>query len=167
MDIVRASRRRFAAPQHEEVSALVILAILEAKGRAPHPEMRACEPLRMRAISAMIASLTIFLLTPTLAQACSCMRIAPDGYRQQAAVIIEGKVLGIKREGDINGRVITRIAVSKLVKGEAPKTVTVSTRGNSAACGVSFTKGQTGEFLLSRDNGKLSTNSCLMIGARR
>jgi hypothetical protein len=95
------------------------------------------------------------------------MRIAPEGYRQQAAVIIEGKVLGIKREGDINGRVITRIAVSKLVKGEAPRTVTVSTRGNSAACGVNFTKGQTGEFLLSRDNGRFTTNSCLMIGARR
>jgi hypothetical protein len=120
-----------------------------------------------RATFAIFASVTAFLLSSTLAQACSCIRIAPEGFRRQAAVIIEGKVIGVKREGDINGRVITRIAVSKLVKGEAAKTVTVSTRGNSAACGVSFTKGQTGEFLLSRENGKLSTNSCLMIGARR
>jgi hypothetical protein len=108
-----------------------------------------------------------FLLTPTLAHACSCMRVSPDGFRQQAAVIVEGKVMSVKREGDINGRVIARIAVSKLVKGQAPRTVTVSTRGNSAACGVEFTKGQRGEFLLARQNGRLSTNICLMLGARR
>jgi hypothetical protein len=157
MDIVRASRRRFATPQHEEVCGLKLSTPLILRSR---------EAVSRRTYI-FGAALVVLLLTPTLAQACSCMRISSEGYRQQAAVIIEGKVLGIKREGDINGRVITRIAVSKLVKGEAAKTVTVSTRGNSAACGVSFTKGQTGEFLLSRENGKLSTNSCLMIGARR
>jgi hypothetical protein len=107
------------------------------------------------------------ILFPAAAEACSCIRIAPEGFRRQAAVIIEGKVIGVKREGDINGRVIARIAVSKLVKGNAPRTVTVTTRGNSAACGVEFQKGLTGEFLLARENGRLSTNLCLMLGARR
>ncbi|MGL5138540.1 MAG: hypothetical protein ACRC7G_12315 [Beijerinckiaceae bacterium] len=108
-----------------------------------------------------------FLLAPTTAEACSCIRIAPEGFRQQAAAIIEGKVMGLKREGGDNGRVIARIAVTKRVKGETPRTVTVSTRGNSAACGVNFTKGQTGEFLLARMDGRYSTNICLMLGARR
>ena len=109
----------------------------------------------------------VLILTPSFAQACSCMRIAPQGYRQQAAVIVEGKVVSLKRVGDINGRLIVRIAVSKIVKGMAPKTVTVTTRGNSAACGVEFRQGQTGEVLLSRQNGRLETNLCLMLGARR
>jgi hypothetical protein len=111
-------------------------------------------------------ALAFLLFLPHSAHACSCMRIAPEGYRQQAAVIVEGKVMNVKREGDINSRVIARIAVSKLVKGSAPKTVTVTTRGNSAACGVEFQKDRKGEFLLSRENGRLSTNLCLMIGAR-
>jgi hypothetical protein len=111
-------------------------------------------------------AIPLLMLLPTAAQACSCMRIAPEGYRQQAAVIVEGKVMNVKREGDINGRVTARIAVSKLVKGNAPKTLTVTTRGNSAACGVEFQKGKAGEFLLSRENGRFSTNLCLMIGAK-
>jgi hypothetical protein len=112
-------------------------------------------------------AIACLLLTPSLAQACSCISIAPEGFRQQAAVIVEGRVLGLKREGDINGRVIARIAVSKLVKGTAPRTVTVTTRGNSAACGVEFRRGQNGEFLLSRENGRFNTNLCMMLGARR
>jgi hypothetical protein len=111
-------------------------------------------------------AIPLLMLFPTAAHACSCMRIAPEGYRQQAAVIVEGKVMNVKREGDINGRVIARIAVSKLVKGKAPKTLTVTTGGNSAMCGVEFQKGRTGEFLLSRENGRFSTNLCLMIGAK-
>jgi hypothetical protein len=85
----------------------------------------------------------------------------------QAAAIIEGRVLGVKREGDINGRVIARIAVSRQVKGATPRTVTVTTRGNSAACGYAFAPGQRGEFLLAQDRGRYTTNLCLMIGARR
>jgi hypothetical protein len=121
----------------------------------------------MKHSSTAYLAFALMLLFPSLAQACSCVRISPEGFRQQAAVIIEGKILGLKHEGDINGRVIARIAVSKLVKGNAAKTVTVTTRGNSAACGVEFRKGQTGEFLLSREQGRLSTNLCLMLGARR
>jgi hypothetical protein len=85
----------------------------------------------------------------------------------QAAAIIEGRVLAVKREGDINGRVIARIAVSRQVKGSTPRTVTVSTGGNSAMCGVEFRQGQTGEFLLARERGRFTTNICLMLGARR
>lgn len=85
----------------------------------------------------------------------------------QAAAIIEGRVLGVKREGDANGRLIARIFVTRKVKGSTPRTVTVTTRGNGAACGVAFTTGQTGEFLLARDRGRYTTNMCLMMGARR
>jgi hypothetical protein len=109
----------------------------------------------------------IALLAPTPAFACSCMRIAPEGFRLQAAAIIEGRVTGVKREGGVNGRLIARIAVARIVKGQTPRTVTVTTRGNSAACGVGFHPGQTGEFLLSRDNGRYATNLCMMLGARR
>jgi hypothetical protein len=107
------------------------------------------------------------LLTPSLAQACSCIRIAPEGFRQQAAAIVDGRVLGVKRDGGINGRVIARIAVSRQVKGSTPRTVTVTTRGNSAMCGYNFQPGQIGEFLLARERGRFTTNLCLMMGARR
>jgi hypothetical protein len=115
----------------------------------------------------MVLFAALLTLIPTPAFACSCMRIAPEGFRQQAAAIIEGRVTGVKREGGINGRLIARIAVSRVVKGQTPKTVTVTTRGNSAACGVGFHPGHTGEFLLARDNGRYATNLCLMLGARR
>jgi hypothetical protein len=119
----------------------------------------------MRRLAAALALAAI--LAPSAAHACSCIRIAPEGFRMQAAAIVEGRVLAVKREGDMNGRLIARIAVSRLVKGRTPRTVTVSTRANSAACGVAFTPGQTGEFLLARENGRFTTNLCLMIGARR
>ncbi|MGL4637061.1 MAG: hypothetical protein ACRCWF_13845 [Beijerinckiaceae bacterium] len=148
---------RKLAPQDE---------VFRALHDAPHPEVLcAAKPRRTHIVLAALT--TLFFLSPTLAHACSCIRIAPEGFRQQAAVIIEGKVMSVKREGDINGRVIARIAVSKLVKGQAPRTVTVSTGGNSAMCGVTFSKGQRGEFLLARENGRLSTNICLMMGAKR
>jgi hypothetical protein len=115
----------------------------------------------------LLGAVFSLIFMPSTVQACSCIRIAPEGFRQQAAVIVEGKVIGLKREGDINGRLIARIAVSKLIKGTAPRTVTVSTRGNSAACGVEFKRGQKGEFLLARNGGRFETNLCLMIGARR
>lgn len=108
----------------------------------------------------------LFLLMPTIAQACSCISIAPEGFRRQAAVIVEGRVMAVKREGGINGRLIARIAVSRQVKGSTPRTLTVTTGGNSAMCGVEFTPGQTGEFLMSRERGRFSTNLCLMMGAR-
>ncbi len=108
-----------------------------------------------------------FLLGPSLAHACSCIAIAPEHWRRQAAAIVEGKVLGVKREGDLNGRVVARIAVSRQVKGSTPRIVTVTTRGNSAACGYNFSPGRTGEFLLARERGRYTTNLCLMLGARR
>jgi hypothetical protein len=113
------------------------------------------------------ATFGILLLSPSAAHACSCIRIAPEGFRSQAAAIVEGKVLGVRREDGMNGRVIARIAVSRQVKGRTPRTLTVSTRGSSAACGIDFSPGQTGEFLLARENGRFTTNLCLMIGARR
>jgi hypothetical protein len=144
-------------PQDEGVRALL---------KSPHPEVRACEPRRTHNIRAATLAFAFFL-SPTLAHACSCIRIAPEGFRQQAAVIIEGRVMSVRREGDINGQVIARIAVRKLVKGQAARTVTVRTGGNSAMCGVPMNKGQSGEFLLARNNGRLFTNTCLMLGARR
>jgi hypothetical protein len=114
----------------------------------------------------VVLAVAFFLVAPSFAQACSCARIAPEGFRAQSDVIIQGRVLGVKREGGINGRLIARIAVLKPVKGRTSRTVTVTTRGNSAACGVNFEPGQRGEFLLSRDRGRYTTNLCMMMGAR-
>jgi hypothetical protein len=107
------------------------------------------------------------LLTPSFAFACSCMRSPPETIRENAAIIIEGRVTNVQREGDQNGWVTARIEVTKPVKGSTPGTVNVTTRGNSAACGVNFTRGQTGEFLLTSQQGRYTTNLCLMMGARR
>lgn len=111
-------------------------------------------------------ALAAFLL-PSAAMACSCMRIAPEMIRQKADAIIVGRALDVRREGGINGMVTARIAVSKRIKGRVPRTVTVQTGGNGAMCGYSFAVGQSREFLLSRREGRYSTNICLMMGARR
>jgi hypothetical protein len=116
--------------------------------------------------SRTLVGAAMLLVAPSLAQACSCARMAPEGYRMRAAAIFEGRVLAVKRDGGINGRLIARIYVAKQVKGTTPRVVTVTTNGNSAACGVNLTSGQQGEFLLARDRGRYSTNLCLMIGAR-
>jgi hypothetical protein len=148
---------RFSGSDEGEARVLWVSLI----SHAPHASF---SQGRSGALALAIAAL---LLSPGIAHACSCIRIAPEGFRMQAAAIVEGRVLAVKREGGINGRAIARIAVSKRVKGATPRTVTVTTAGNSAACGVDFTPGQTGEFLLRRDQGRFTTNLCLMIGARR
>jgi hypothetical protein len=148
------------APQHERRLRLAILNI-------PPPEVRSeAKPRRTQNARAALFIAT-FLFVPTNALACSCMRSSPEVIRQQAAVIIEGKVTAVSREGDINGRVTARIVVSRQVKGKTTRAITVSTRGNSAACGYAFKAGQSGEFLLTREQGRYTTNLCLMMGVRK
>jgi hypothetical protein len=133
-----------------------------------YPSRRASgAPQAEKRSTSIAAAMLLFTLIPTQALACSCRRGDPEVTRGQASVIIEGKVVGLKREGDINGRMIARIAVTRQVKGKTLRSVTVSTRGNSAACGVALKPGQKGEFLLMREQGRYSTNLCLMMGARQ
>ncbi len=106
------------------------------------------------------------LLTPSAAMACSCIRLAPEGFRQQADAIVQGRVIGVTRAGGPQGTVTARIAVAWRIKGRVPRIVRVETRGSSAACGYGFAVGQKREFLLSLKDGRFSTNSCLMLGAR-
>ncbi len=106
-------------------------------------------------------------LAPSAAMACSCIAVAPEEFRKQADVIIEGRVTDVKRAGDINGLVTARIEVVRTVKGHPPGIVTVQTGGNSALCGYGLRPGQRQEFLLAFRNGRYRTDSCLMRGARR
>jgi hypothetical protein len=139
----------------------------------PHPEeprsgvskdpQQFCKPRS----TALVLALAALLLTPTLANACSCTRQSPEAYRASADVIIEGRVIAVSRSAAGPGRVTAEIEVTRRVKGAPSATVSVVTRGQSAACGVPFAVGQTGEFLLAGAEGRYSTNSCLMIGVRR
>jgi hypothetical protein len=165
--LVLPSRRRFAAPQDKAGSNLQSTTFLLLRSGVLGGLRDQRKLGRAAASRSITAAMLLFALFPTQVLACSCMRGDPEITRRQASVIIEGKVVGVKREGDINGRVTARIAVTRQVKGKTPRTVTVSTRGNSAACGVSFKSGQTGEFLLVREQGRYSTNLCLMMGARQ
>jgi hypothetical protein len=106
-------------------------------------------------------------LAPSAAMACSCIRLAPEGFRQQAKAIIVGRVTSVTRAAEPQGMVTARIAVTRRIKGRMPRVVSVETRGSSAACGYSFAVGQQREFLLSQNEGRFGTNSCLMLGARR
>ncbi len=110
-------------------------------------------------------ALGAFLL-PSAAMACSCRPNSAEALRQSADAIVVGRVVEVSREGGRNGTVTARIAVSRRLKGRPPRMVTVETRGNSAMCGYGFAVGQTREFLLSRQDGRYSTNLCLMTGAR-
>lgn len=98
------------------------------------------------------------------AQACSCVRMAPAGFRAQADVILYGRVASVKRIPQ-GGGVQATIRVLHPVKGRTAKVISVLTPPHSAACGVDFTPGKGGEYLLMRQGNGYSTNLCLMLGA--
>lgn len=102
------------------------------------------------------------------ALACSCGIIDPEVLRERSKVIVEGKVISVtEAPSSIAGHNRARIQVTKVLKGKASKVVVILTPNHSQTCRYVFERGQRGEFRANIESGKLSTNSCLMIGAKR
>ena len=116
----------------------------------------------------LIVSL-IFVATFTIGAgvglACTCAPPpAPDEALAEAAAVFSGKVVQIKRHtpaGDIFGGVEVVFRVDRAWKGVNKSTARVFTSSQSAACGYSFSKGQTYLVYASGNSrGRLSTNLC-------
>ena len=99
------------------------------------------------------------------AQACSCVRMAPEGFRAQADVILYGRVVSATRAPD-GGAVRAKVRVLHPVKGKTAKVITVQTGPHSAACGIDLTPGTGAEYLLMKRGKDYATNLCLMLGSR-
>jgi hypothetical protein len=120
-----------------------------------------------------LSALVLLVMGMGQASACSCIRIAPEGFRMQADVIVYGRVISVDRSLVASGGPIrAKIRVLHPVKGRTAKVIRVETPPHSAACGVEMLPGQGAEYLLMRrgkrssPNTDYSTNLCLMIGSK-
>lgn len=119
------------------------------------------------------SALVLLVLGMGQASACSCIRIAPEGFRMQADAIVYGRVISVDRSLVVSGGPIrAKIRVLRPVKGRTAKVIRVETPPHSAACGVEMRSGRGAEYLLMRrekgpsTNTDYSTNLCLMMGSK-
>lgn len=113
----------------------------------------------------LAAAALFWLIGAGPALACSCIRLAPEGFRAQADVILHGRVLQVARAPD-GGPQRLKVRVLHRVKGHSAGVITVETPPPGNSCAMPMRPGQGAEFLLSRRGGRFSTNPCLMLGSR-
>jgi hypothetical protein len=89
-------------------------------------------------VGALAVALVALWTAP--AQACSCLRQSVQDALRSSSAVFEGHVL----ESTVDGGVVrVRLEVSRQWKGVHTETLSVTTAGNSAACGVAFAEGET------------------------
>jgi hypothetical protein len=103
-------------------------------------------------------------LWPAQAQACSCVGApSPQEAADAATAVFEGKVLGMtedKPEGSYFPYHVYEFEVARHWKGQELERQKVRTMSNSAACGRSFTVGETYLVYARESEGQLSDNLC-------
>jgi hypothetical protein len=118
-----------------------------------------------RAVGIAVLGLVIVVLTvtnPPPAVACSCVQPPPpQAALEQADAVFAGTVVTIQRTGQLSATLIAEIEVDEVWTGEVFETVTVTTAGDSATCGVDFTTGARWLVYAELDDGSgLSTHLC-------
>ncbi len=88
--------------------------------------------------------------------ACSCASSTPDEQLSNATAVFVGTVKNISEDG---GKKNVEFDVSESKKGSVGDTVTVTTAGNEAACGMDFEKNKT-YVVYAYGDGELSTGLC-------
>ena len=92
------------------------------------------------------------------AVACSCaFPQSPAQHLEISDVVFKGRVL--RSSGDIS-RAATTFRVETALKGKAAGELTVDHTVPGAACGLTFTPGETTLVFAYRSQGKLWTNAC-------
>jgi hypothetical protein len=110
------------------------------------------------------AAIGALVITAQAAQACSCRQPTLASVSANSDVVLSGTVLAVRRVGHSQfGRLFATIRVGKIYKGRLPSTITVETRGNSAACGVNFKAGQQVRFGASSNGRNYATGLCSMF----
>ncbi|MBK8170658.1 MAG: hypothetical protein IPK60_10010 [Sandaracinaceae bacterium] len=96
----------------------------------------------MTRIVALLSLVSLFVATPNVANACSCMEQSREAAFAAASDVFEGRVRSITREGPANGgpesAFVVEFDVVQTWKGAAHERVTVRTATQSAACGYGF-----------------------------
>lgn len=126
----------------------------------------------MRSTLGLVAALALLapaalVLTPSTAQACSCMS-SPDALAaaRDSSVVFEGKLVAVdspkpSKPSDLPSKIFT-FEVTRTFKGQLDSQVRVVTADNSAACGRDY--GKVGDTWLvyarTWDTGEIHDNLC-------
>lgn len=126
----------------------------------------------MRSTLGLVAALALItpaslFLTPSMAQACSCMA-SPDALAaaRDSSVVFEGKLVAVDspkptKPSDLPSKIFT-FEVTRTFKGQLDSQVRVVTADNSAACGRDY--GKVGDTWLvyarTWDTGEIHDNLC-------
>jgi hypothetical protein len=93
--------------------------------------------------------------------ACSCRQPTEASITANSEVVLSGTVVSVRRVGHSQfGRLFATVRVGRVYKGRLPNTITVETRGSSAACGVKFEAGQQVRFGASSNGRNYMTGLC-------
>jgi hypothetical protein len=123
------------------------------------------------------------LVVAPAALACKCALVSRDEAIAAAAVVFDGEVLRVERDGEDKNDVVT-LRVTRAIKGVSPrvayrldaalrrrpeKSVTVITRASAAACGWDFRQGPQ-RLTVGAERDKLGTlvaTRCTMMNLNR
>ncbi len=108
-------------------------------------------------ILALGALLSVLLLMPPRASACSCLALSFDEQRERASAIFEGRVDVDRVEGA--ERILT-LRVTQAWRGVEHEMVEIRTPAQSAACGFGFEVGQHYLVYATSENGALHVSLC-------
>ena len=104
-----------------------------------------------------------FALFVSPALACSCIPVTAATPKPE--ILLSAEVRAVASVNDGRESVATLRVATRFI-GQTPKTIRVTTRTSSAACGVSFAKGKRQLFALQRAGNSYTTDLCLMQQAR-
>ena len=117
--------------------------------------------------AALIFAFLLFASSQALA--CSCRR-GPN--MPQPDVIVQAQVTDVM---PANGRIVARLRVLRVERGKVARNIEVWTAPHSAACGVTFRRGEVRRLALSpktdgaqtRGHGNFTANSCQQLALER
>jgi hypothetical protein len=112
-----------------------------------------------------IAAVAMFFAYPTCAYACSCVPPgSPAEELGRSDAVFLGKVVDVKTpSGPITSSADSTSAtleISTVWKGQVAQTITLTTPGSSASCGVTFEQGKEYVVYAQVSDGVLSTTLC-------
>lgn len=118
-----------------------------------------------RTVVALLFVAAFVLVQPNCAFACSCVPPGtPAEELTQSDAVFQGRVVSVQTpnkpiESSADVTTIT-FETSKAWKGQITPTLTLTTPGSSASCGVTFEQGQEYVVYAHLNEGKLTTNLC-------
>ena len=108
-----------------------------------------------------VGAFIVMLAACNTAWACKCLQPTEASVTASSDIALEGTVLKLRRVGNAgSGKIFATLRVNKAIKGKLPRTITVQTNMSPAACGISFTQGQSIRLGASRTGRNYSAGLC-------